>query len=220
MIPPKQNPDFVCAMEQVLEVYKRPYNPLYPVVCLDETTKQLVKQIRTPIRKANAEQLYDYEYERNGVAHLYMLYEPLAGQRSVLIKHRHTRIQWAEAIVYLVREMYHTANKITVVQDNLAAHKPSAIYEILPPKQAAQVLSKVEFVHTPKHGSWLNMAEIEFSAIARQCLNQRIPNTEALAKQIAQWQRNRNQKRAKTNWQFTAQDARIKLRRLYPTLIY
>lgn len=217
MIPPDQNADFVCAMEQVLDVYKRPYNPLYPVVCLDESPNQLIGETRKPIKRNNGELLIDYEYKRNGVCDIYMLFEPVAGKRYVRIRDTHNRFDWGQVIGELTENIYKDAVRITIVQDNLSAHKPSALYELFPPQKAKAILDKIEFVYTPKHGSWLNMAECELSVLSKQCLSQRIADKKTLIKLTAAWEKDRNEKKVITNWQFSTKDARIKLKRLYPT---
>jgi len=206
-------------MENILEVYKRPYDEKYPVVCLDESPKQLIGEMREAIITDKSETLYDSEYVRNGVAEMYMLFEPLAGWRHVEIKDKHTRIEWATIVSDLVENRYKDAEKITLVEDNLSAHKPSAMYELFEPERAKKILNKIEFVFTPKHGSWLDMAESELSVLTRQCIKGRIENKEILAKKITAWEEKRNQKNVKTIWRFTTADARIKLQKLYPTII-
>jgi len=217
VIPPKQNADFVCDMEKVLEVYKRPYDSDFPVVCLDESPKQLIGEIREPIKTESGKTLYDSEYVRNGVAEIYMLFEPLAGWRHIEIKDTHTRLDWAEVVSNLIETKYKDAKKVTLVEDNLSAHKPSAMYELYEPERAKKILDKIEFVFTPKHGSWLDMAESELSVLTRQCIKGRIPDKEKLKKKIEAWEEIRNQKQVKTIWRFTTSDARIKLLKLYPT---
>jgi len=206
-------------MENILEVYKRPYDEKYPVVCLDESPKQLIGEMREAIITDKSETLYDSEYVRNGVAEMYMLFEPLAGWRHVEIKDKHTRIEWATIVSDLVENRYKDAEKITLVEDNLSAHKPSAMYELFEPERAKKILNKIEFVFTPKHGSWLDMAESELSVLTRQCIKGRIENKEILAKKITAWEEKRNQKNVKTIWRFTTADARIKLQKLYPTIL-
>ena len=218
VIPPKQNADFVCQMEQVLHVYKRPYDPNHPVICLDETSKQLISETRLPIITNGGTTLYDYEYKREGVSDIYMVCEPLAGKRYVTIRDSHNRLDWATVVAEIVTNKYAGANKITLVQDNLSAHKPSAMYELFTPEQARCILDKIEFVYTPKHGSWLNIAEIELSVLSRQCTNKRVPNKEILIEITNQWETHRNAKEVQVDWQFTTAQARIKLKRLYPSL--
>lgn len=219
MIPPDQNADFVCAMEHVLDVYKRPYDKDYPVVCLDESPKQLIGVVRQPIKRRNGETLHDYEYQRNGVCDIYMLFEPLGGKRHLCVRDTHNRLDWATVVAQLVEGIYAAAMKITLVQDNLSAHKPSALYELFEPERARRILNKIEFVYTPKHGSWLNMAECELSVLSRQCLNERIADKPTLVKKVKAWQAERNEKQTMTNWRFTTKDARIKLKKLYPTYV-
>jgi transposase len=207
---PEASAEFVCQMEQVLDVYQRPFDEQYPVVCLDESPKQLIEEKRTPVKASNGTTLYDSEYIRHGVKQLYMLFEPLAGKRNVEVR--------AKIVADLVENQYPSASKITLVQDNLRAHKPAAMYEVFEPAKAKAILDKIEFVFTPKHGSWLNMAEIEFSAIKRQAIKNRIADKETLEKKVSLWQEKRNQKQVKANWQFTTKDARVKLKNLYPTI--
>lgn len=215
---PEASAEFVYPMEQVLDVYHRPYDEEHPVVCLDESPKQLISESRIPIKTSDGTILYDSEYFRHGVAQLYMLFEPLAGKRSVEVRESNNRLQWASTVADLVENQYPTARKITLVQDNLKAHKPAAIYEIFEPARAKAILDKIEFIFTPKHGSWLNMAEIELSVLKRQVLKSRIADKETLILKVKQWQEIRNQKQVKANWQFKTKDARTKLKKLYPTI--
>lgn len=215
---PKASAEFVCQMEQVLDVYRRPYDEQHPVVCLDESPKQLISESRKPIKKSDGSTLYDSEYLRHGVAQLYMLFEPLAGKRKVEVRESNNRFEWAKIVADLVEEQYAAATKITLVQDNLKAHKPAAMYEVFEPERAKAILDKIEFVFTPKHGSWLNMAEIEFSVIKRQAIKERVADKQTLMEKVDYWQKKRNQKQVKVNWQFTTKHARVKLRRLYPTI--
>ncbi len=205
-------------MERVLDVYKRPYDPKYPVLCLDETSKQLVSEKRERLRTENGTVLYDYEYCREGVRDIFMVCEPLAGKRFVSVEDCHNRLVWARVVAEIVQTHYSSAEKVTIVQDNLSAHKPAAMYEIFPPSQAHALLSRIEFVYTPPHGSWLNMAEIELSVLARQCTNQRIASEQILIKKVAAWAQQRNALDSTIDWQFTTDDARIKLKHLYPTI--
>jgi hypothetical protein len=219
VIPPEQNADFVCAMEDVLEVYHRPYDPKRPVVCFDEASKQLVKETRTPIPAAPGRPATtDYEYERNGTANLFMMFEPLGGQRHVAVTERRTTLDYAEAIKQLVDERYPGADKIVLVQDNLNTHKPASLYEAFPPEEARRLLEKLEIHYTPKHGSWLNMAETELGILSRQCLDRRLPDQGTLTTEVARWERGRNQGSCQIDWQFTTADARVKLKRLYPVI--
>jgi hypothetical protein len=206
-------------MEETLNVYQRPYDEQRPLVCFDEATKQLVAHVNEPIaRKPGQPEIVDYEYKRNGTGNLFMLNEPLTGRRMVLVTERRTAVDYAKAIRYLVDEMYPEAEKIVLVHDNLNTHKPASLYEAFHPEEARRLLDKLEIHYTPKHGSWLNMAEIELSVLGRQCLNQRIPDLAVLTTEVAAWTRDRNDKQSRVNWQFTTEDARVKLKRLYPTL--
>lgn len=214
---PTADAEFVCAMEAVLDVYERPYDEVQPVVALDESPQQLISEVRTGFTDAHGVEYEDYEYKREGVADIYMVCEPLRGQREIFVKENHNRMSWAEVVRVIAEEMYPEAEKITVVQDNLSAHKPSALYELLPAAQARAILRRIEFVHTPKHGSWLNVAEIELSLLKRLGLTSRVGSQEELERQIAAYQKKRNAKEAKIDWQFTTADARIKLKRLYPS---
>lgn len=210
--------DFVAHMELVLDVYKRPYNSNLPVVCMDESPKQLIKQTRLPIAgKPGCQAKEDYEYERCGVANIFMASEPLAGKRYVQVTERKTKKDWALFIREL-SELYPLAEKIVLVMDNLSTHRPSALYETFPPDEAKRIWDRFEFVYTPKHGSWLNMAEIELNVLMGQCLNRRIDSMDILKQEIKAWKNNRNNKEATINWQFTNDKARIKLKRLYPTI--
>ena len=223
MIPPvgkdQARAAFVCQMEQVLDVYARPYDRKRPVVCLDETRKQLVSEKRQPFTDAQGEVYVDYEYKREGVATIYMLCEPLGGYREVLITESQDRLNWARVVGHLVEELYPEAERITLVQDNLSAHTSKALYEIYPPERAHRILRRLEIVWTPVHGSWLNIAEIELAVLARQCLSTRIADVPTLQKQVRAWERTRNQMQKGVDWQFTTADARIKLKRLYPSII-
>ncbi len=219
VIPPEQNAEFVAAMEDVLEVYKRPYDPQYPVVCLDEQSKQLIAETRTPIvAAAGRPARVDYEYERRGTANLFMQFEPLGGRRRVKVTARRTLIDFAHLLQELVDEEYPTATKIVVVMDNLNTHRPAALYEAFAPKEARRILDRLEIHYTPKHGSWLNMAETELSILTRQCLDRRIADFGFLTSEVAAWQTPRNQRKSKINWRFTTTNARIKLKRLYPSI--
>lgn len=217
VIPPAQNAAFVCAMERVLDVYQRPYDPARPVVCLDESPKQLLRESRQPVRLADGSTRYDCEYHRQGVAQVYMLHEPLAGRRRVQVEDRHDRLTFARVVARLLDEDYAQAERITVVLDNLSAHQPAAFYEVFEPARAHALLQRVEFVFTPKHGCWLNMAEIEFAALLTHGLPARVPDRPTLETHCQAWQTARNQRGKPTNWQFNTADARLKLRRLYPT---
>lgn len=218
-IPPKANAEFVWKMEDVLEVYKRPYDPQRPVVCLDETSKQLIGETRTPVPAAPGRVAhYDSEYVRNGVANLFMMFEPLAGQRDVKVTERRTRTDYAECLRHLSDERYPDAEIIVLVQDNLNTHSPASLYEAFPPAEAQRLAGRFEWHYTPKHGSWLDMAEIELGILSRQCLSQRIDNIEELREETTAWEKNRDAAEVKVNWQFTTADARTKLKSLYPSL--
>jgi hypothetical protein len=219
VIPPQAHAEFVCAMEDVLEVYTRPYAPRRPQVCLDETSQQLVADTRVPIPAAPGQpERIDYEYARQGTANLFMVCEPLAGQRWVKVTERRTAVDFAQLIRELVDEQYPHAEKIVLVMDNLNTHKPASLYEAFTPAEARRWIERLEIHYTPKHGSWLHMAETEFSVLAAQCLDRRIPDAPTLAQEVAAWERQRNTPTCRIDWRFTAQDARITLKRLYPSI--
>jgi len=201
-----------------LDVYKRPFDPRLPVICMDESPKQLIAETKVPIPASPGQSAkYDYEYKRCGVCNIFMACEPLAGNRMVKITERKTKRDWA----YFLEEIaakHESAEKITLVMDNLNTHSPGSFYETFQPDKAKALWDRFEFVYTPKHGSWLNMAEIELNVLAGQCLDRRIDDIEVVSKEVRAWQEARNNKNAKVNWQFTAEDARIKLSRLYPSL--
>ena len=206
-------------MEDVLAVYKRPYDPKRPVVCMDESSKQLLADIQTALPMEPGQvQRYDYEYERQGVSNLFMFFVPLENKRRLKVTDRRCRRDWAEAMKELADEDYPDAEKIVVVMDNLNTHSPISFYETFPPEEARRLIDRFEFHYTPKHGSWLNMAEIEFSVLARQCLNRRIPNIECLDREVQAWFKYRNETSTTINWRFTTENARIKLKRLYPLI--
>ena len=218
MIPPKANATFVYYMEDVLSVYTRPYDPRYPVVCFDETSKQLVKETQVPLPLEPGQPVrYDHEYERNGVNNLFMFVEPLAGWRHVEVTERRTKQDYAQQMKYLVDARYPEAEWITVVQDQLNTHDPSALYATFEPAEAKRILDKLEFHYTPVHGSWLNMAETELSVLGRQCLDRRIPDTQSLQRETLAWEQRRNTLLRTIDWRFTTEDARVKLKRLYPS---
>jgi len=218
VIPPEQNGSFVANMEMVLDVYKRPFDPLHPVVCMDESPKQLIAETKVPIPASPGESAkYDYEYKRCGVCNVFISCEPLAGKRTVKVTERKTKRDWA-CFIEEIAGQYESAEKITLVMDNLNTHNAGSFYESFPPDKAKALWDRFEFVYTPKHGSWLNMAEIELNVLTGQCLKRRMDDIGFVKKEVAAWQRTRDNKNAKVNWQFTAEDARIKLRRLYPTL--
>ena len=206
-------------MEDVLEVYKRPYDPAFPVVCLDETNRQLIEETRQgiPVKPSRPRRM-DYEYRRNGVVNLFMIFEPLAAERHVKVTDRRTRKDWAECIRDLVDVHYPEAEKIVLVEDNLNTHSTGSLYEAFEPKEARRLAEKLEIHHTPKHGSWLNMAEIEIGVLSRQCLSEYIPTKELMMTEVAAWENRRNNAEATINWRFTTADARIKLRKLYPSI--
>jgi hypothetical protein len=219
VIPPPENADFVCHMEDVLALYHEPYKSDCPVVCFDESSKQLIQETRCPLpQQPGQPRRYDYEYQRNGTRNLFMFSEPLTGWRHVKVTERRTKQDWAHCMKQLVDEYYPDAECIRVVQDNLNTHTPAALYETFEASEARRLLDKLEFHYTPKHGSWLNMAEIEFSVLTRQCLDRRIPDEETLCREIAAWESTRNAQASQINWQFTTDDARIKLAQLYPSI--
>ena len=218
MIPPGQNASFVANMEMVLDVYNRPYDPKNPVVCMDESPKQLIGERYDAIPASPGHPAkYDYAYVRHGVCNIFMACEPLSGKRMVTVTERKKKKDWAY-FVEEIAEQYKDAEKITLVMDNFKTHAPGAFYETFSPERARALWDRFEFVFTPKHGSWLNMAEIELNVLNGQCLDRRIDNIDDVRNDAAAWQDYRNNKCAKVNWQFTTQDARIKLSRLYPTL--
>jgi hypothetical protein len=219
VIPPRANAEFVWRMEDILGVYTRPYDPRRPLVCLDEMPEQLLADARPPLPVEPGRPVrIDYEYERCGTANLFLCCEPLAGRRWVAVTDRRTAVDWAHQIKILVDERYPEAEKIVLVQDNLNTHTPAALYEAFEPAEAKRLADKLELHYTPKHGSWLNIAEIELSVLARQCLDRRIPDKATLAAEVAAWQHRRNAAGAAVDWQFTSEDARIKLKRLYPAI--
>jgi transposase len=206
-------------MEQVLDVYKRPYNKARPVVCMDETPKQLIKEVykSLPIMPG-FEKRVDYEYSRSGVCNVFMVNEPLAGKRFTKVTGQRTKQDWALLVRIICDKLYPTAETITLVMDNLASHSAAALYETFEPVEAKRIWDRLEFVFTPKHGSWLNMAEIELNVLTKQCLNRRIDNIKTVKSEVKAWQNHRNNKDAKIKWQFTTKDARVKLHRLYPSI--
>ncbi len=218
-IPPKANAGFVCQMEAVLEVYKRPIDARHPVVCMDESSVQCVKEVRPgmAMRPGQSER-YDVEYERNGVAHLLLYYAPFVNWRRIEVADNHAACQWAQGVRRLVEEDYREAERITLVMDNLNTHTGASLYKAFSPDRARALLNKLEIVYTPKHGSWLNLAECEFSVLARQCLDRRVPDIDVVRRETSAWTRQRNQSIKPVDWRFTTEDARIKLKRLYPNL--
>lgn len=217
VIPPDTSAAFVADMEDVLEVYQRPHDPQRPLVCLDETSKQLITETRAPIpAKPGRKARHDYEYERNGVANLFMVFAPLEGWRLVKVTDRHTAIDYAHMLRDLSDVHFPDAAKIVLVRDNLNTHKPASLYEAFPAAEARRLVERFEWHYTPKHGSWLNMAESELGVLASQCLDRRIADKQILAHEVNAWQDHRNKHHAKANWQFKTADARVKLKRLYP----
>ena len=206
-------------MEAVLAVYQTPYNPDIPVICIDEATKQLLQETRVPIaaQPGHPERI-DYEYKRNGSANLFMVCEPMLGWRRVTVTEHRTAVDYAHLLKTLVDRDYAQVEKLVVIQDNLNTHSPASLYKAFEPSEAERILSRLDFCHTPKHGSWLNMAEIELSVLARQCLDRRIPDLPTLQREVAAWQDNRNHEETWIDWRFTTADARVKLKRLYPSI--
>jgi len=206
-------------MEDILEVYKRFDDEFFPVVCMDESSKQHTKEVRIPISaEPGKPERYDSEYERNGVSNLFLFFEPLAGKRYIEVTDFRTAKDWAHQIRNLLDIRYPKAKRVTLVMDNLNTHVPASLYKAFEPAEARRLLNRLEIHYTPKHGSWLNMAEIEFSHLSRQCLDRRIPDQETMRKEIDAWVQQRNQNPRPMNWRFTTEDARIKLKRLYPTI--
>jgi len=218
-IPPHHNAEFVYHMEDVLEVYHRPVDPLFPLICFDETPVQLVSETRQPIPMETGRPVrYDYEYRREGSANLFMFFAPLQNWRHVQATVRRTKKDWAWCMRDLVDLYFPQAEGCVVVQDHLNTHAPSALYEVFAPAEAKRILDRLEFHFTPKHGSWLNMAEIEFSVLSRQCLAGYLPNLATLAGETLAWETERNTRKATVEWRFTTADARIKLKKLYPVV--
>ena len=219
MIPAKASAAFVAPMEDVLEVYQRAHDPTRPLVCLDETSKQLVEETRTPL-PAKPGQLarYDYEYKRNGTANLFMMFAPLEGRRDVKVTERRTAVDYAHVLRDLSDIHYASATKIILVQDNLNTHVPASLYEAFSPAEARRIIERFEWHYTPKHGSWLNLAESELAVLSGQCLDRRIPDRPMLEREVVAWTAWRNTHNAKANWRFTTADARVKLKSLYPAL--
>lgn len=206
-------------MEQVLDVYKRPYDEKYPVVCMDESPKQLIRETRESIEaKPGRVKRVDYEYERCGTCNIFMASEPLIGQRYVKVTERKTKKDWAIFVKQISDKYYRSADRITLVMDNLNTHQPGSLYEVFKPAEAKRILDRFEFVYTPKHGSWLNMAEIELNVLQGQCLSRRIDKIDKVKKEIKAWEESRNNKKARIDWQFKTKNARIKLKRLYPSI--
>ena len=205
-------------MENVLDVYQQPYDPLRPVVCIDETNKQMIKETRIPCAPGKPERV-DYEYERNGVANVFMVSEPLAGKRETIVNETRTAIDFAHVLQFVSDVMYPNADKIVLVTDNLNIHATASLYKAFPPEEVRRIASRIEWHFTPKHGSWLNMAEIEIGVMCRQALDKPQPDMDSFMHQIKAWTQKRNFECGKVNWQFTTEDARVKLKRLYPTIV-
>jgi DDE superfamily endonuclease len=206
-------------MEDVLDVYTRPYDPRYPQVCMDETTKQLLRDTQAPLPATpGVPRREDCEYERGGVVNLFLFCEPLRGQRWVDVTEHRTKCDWAYQVRDLVDCRYPDAERIVLVMDNLNVHTPASLYDAFPPAEAKRLTDKLEIHYTPKHGSWLNIAEIELSVLSRQCLDRRVPDVTTLQAEVAAWENRRNQAAIPVDWRFTTEDARIKLKRLYPSV--
>jgi hypothetical protein len=219
VIPPKASAAFVAPMEDVLEVYTRPHDPARPLVCLDETSKQLVEETRRPQPMQPGQPArHDYEYKRNGTRNIFMMFAPLEGWRHAEVTERRTAIDYAKILRDLSDIHWPKAEKITLVQDNLNTHSPASLYEAFEPAEARRLVERFEWHFTPKHGSWLNLAESELAVLSSQCLNRRIPDAAKLTTEVAAWQASRNTHNAKANWHFTTADARVKLKSLYPAI--
>ncbi len=220
MIPPEQNSEFVANMERVLDIYKRPYDADHPVVCMDESPKQLISEARPsiPMEPGRDARCVDYEYVRHGMVNIFIANEPLIGKRMVEVTSFKKKKDWAQFVKRIAEELYPKAKRITLVMDNFKTHVASAFYETFEPKEAKRIWDRFEFIYTPKHGSWLNMAEIELHVLNGQCLNRHISTMEKVKEQVVAWQNHRNNKDSKINWQFTTKDSRIKLKRLYPSI--
>jgi hypothetical protein len=218
VIPPGQSGEFVARMEDVLEVYHRPYDERRPVVCVDEVPVQLVGESRRPLpARPGQPARYDYEYVRNGTANLFMTFEPLIGWRAVQATERRTAKDFAGVLRWLVEDLHPDARRVVLVTDNLNTHTPGCLYEAFEPATARAIAARLEWHYTPKHGSWLNMAEIELAALAKQCLGRRLGSLAQLTRQVAAWEDERNERAVEARWRFTTGKARIKLRRLYPS---
>ena len=216
-IPRKANAEFVWRMEEILEIYKREYDEDYPLLCFDESSKQQIQEVMEslPMKPGKAKR-YESEYKRNGTSNLFMIFEPFKGKRHVKVTKQRTKNDWAECMKEIVDKLYPKAKRITIVQDNLNTHTPAALYGRFSPEEARRIAEKIDIQYTPKHGSWLNMAEIEFSALSRQCLKRRIGSMEELKREVKAWEKERNDTKVKCNWRFRTEDARVKLRKLYP----
>jgi hypothetical protein len=219
VIPPDANAGFVAAMEDILDTYQKSRDPDRPLVCLDETSKQLIVETRKPIpAKPGQPARHDYEYERNGVANIFMMFAPLEGWRRVKVTDHHAAVDYAQVLKELSDVHFPSAAQIQLVQDNLSTHNPASLYAAFPAAEARRLAKRFEWHYTPKHGSWLDMAESELAVLTTQCLNRRIPEKQTLEREVAAWERYRNERHAKADWQFTTEDARVKLKRLYPSI--
>lgn len=206
-------------MEDVLDVYGRPYDPRRPQICFDEKMVQLIMEKRSPLPpKPGGPERFDYEYQRNGTRNLFLFLQPLAGWRHVLVTERRTKIGFAHCMRHLVDDLFPEAEEVVVVLDQLNTHTPAALYEAFKPAEATRILDRLDFHHTPKHGSWLNMVEIEIGVLTRQCLHDRIPDEDRLQREIVAWEMSRNERKATVNWRFSMSDARVKLKRFYPDI--
>ena len=218
MTPPKANADFVYRMEDVLDLYTKSYDPKRPVICLDEANRQLISEVRTPIPiQPGQPAKYDYQYHREGVCNLFLFFEPLTSWREVKVRTYRTKKDWVQCIQEVLKERFGEVEVVRLVQDNLNTHNPSAFYEVLDPTEAKQILDRLEFHFTPKHASWLNMAEVELSVLSSQCLKKRIPTMQHMQQEVTAWASYRNKQCKTVDWHFTTADARIKLKRLYPS---
>lgn len=215
---PKADAEFVAKMEDVLEVYQRPYDPLRPVVCIDEANRQLIKETRIPCAPGQPEKA-DCVYERHGVADVFMIFEPLAGKRDTVVTQTRTAVDFAHILQHTSDDLYPMTEKIILVTDNLNTHVPASLYKVFPPEEARRLVERFEWHYTPKHGSWLDMAEIELGVLSRQALSKPLPDIDAFTKHVRSWTVRRNAMGSKVSWQFTAADARIKLAKLYPTIL-
>ena len=221
MIPPEHNAQFVWRMEKILDLYEEPYDPNRPVVCFDERPCQLLADVRDPLPMepgGRPNKRVDSEYERRGTANVLMAFEPLKGRREMKVTEHRRKLEFAEMMRYLLDSLYPEVERIRLVVDNLNTHSPAAFYESFPPEEARRLTKKIEFVYTPKHGSWLNMVEIELSVLVRQCLKRRVPDRETLEREAVAWCEERNRLGTSVEWRFSTEDARIKLRKLYPSI--
>ena len=216
---PTADAAFVCSMEDVLEVYARPYDEKRPVVCMDESPRQLVSELRNSYMDKNGVKHEDYEYKREGAAELVMITEPLGGRREVRVEDNHQGTTWALIIAYIVEQMYPNADLLTLVMDNLSSHKIHNLYKVFEPQRARSIMKRLEIIYTPKHGSWLNIAECELSVLSRQALKKRFATKQELEEQVTAWAQKRNDKQKGVDGQFTTQKARIKLKKIYPTVL-